>query len=112
MAASKRNRYRAGEVKAQLRDALGSDQIEYELEDGTVIAFPWPFDYTSEQKKAFKSLSEDDDEMEFVRVVLGDDGADLFEAAGGDPDELALVIAECSEKVQDVRAGRKRPTRS
>lgn len=106
-----RNRYKVAEAKQQMVDKIGTDKVEFELEDGTVYELPHPLFYSSDIKKALKPLDDDDTEGVF-RVLMGDDQFDEFVAHGGDPEDLQFVMMQVSEDTTATLAGRKRPTRS
>lgn len=106
-----RNRYKVAEAKQQMRDKIGTDKVEIELDDGTVIEFPHPLFYPAELKRELRALEEDDSEG-VALALLGEEQFDRFVADGQDPDDLQYVIQAVSEDAQDKLAGRKRPTRS
>lgn len=106
-----RNRYKVAEAKQQMRDKIGSDEIEIETDDGSVFTIPHPMFYDAATKKALKPLA-DDDMDGIARVLFGEDQYAEFIKHDGDVDDLAYVFAQVQEDTQDALAGRKRPTRS
>lgn len=110
MTASKRNRYRIAEAKAQMADKLGGDTVEIETDDGAVFNIEHPMFRSKETKAALKPL-EDDDAEGIAQVVLGDQ-FDKFIEHGGEPEDLLYVMLSIGEDTRDTLAGRKRPTRS
>jgi hypothetical protein len=106
-----RNRYKVSEARQQMIDKIGSDRLEFELDDGYILELPHPMFYDAATKKALKDV-EDGDYEAILRVLVGDKKADEFADHDGDFDDLGFVWLRATEDAQDVLAGRKRPTRS
>lgn len=104
-----RNRYKVAELKAQMREAIGSDHLEVEMEDGTVFTVPYPPFTTPEQRKLMRSVDEND-EVAIAQILLADQWQ-AFKDGGYDPVDVVLAFGEASEDAQAALAGRKRPTR-
>lgn len=106
-----RNRYKVAEAKQQMIDKIGTDKVEIELSDGSVVSFPHPAFYPSDLKKELRALDDTDAEG-IAQALLGEDQFQRFVDDGNDPDDLQFVIAQVQEDMEDTLAGRKRPTRS
>lgn len=106
-----RNRYKVAEAKQQMHDKIGSDEIEVELEDGSVLSIPHPMFYSSALKKELKKLADDDSEG-MLRALVGDEKCDAALDGGFDPEDLGFVMQQVQEDTQAALAGRARPTRS
>lgn len=113
MAANKphRNYYRVAEAKQQMKDKIGTDQVEIELSDGSVVSFPHPMFYPKDLKAELKELSDDDSEG-IALALLGEDQLDRFVKDGNDVDDLQFIVMQVQADAQAALAGRKRPTRS
>jgi len=106
-----RNRYKVAEVRQQLIDAVGGDEVEIELPDGTVVTIPHPLFFSKELKAELKAIDEEDSE-DLARVLLSPEDFTKWDASGQDWDDIVLVLSEVRTAMTDQLAGRKRPTRS
>jgi len=106
-----RNRYKVAEVRQQLIDAVGGDEVEIELPDGVVVTIPHPLFFSKALKDELKPLDEEDSEA-LARVLLSPADFTTWEESGQDFDDLVLVLSEVRTAMTDQLAGRKRPTRS
>lgn len=109
MAVKKRNVYKVSQVREQMKEAVGSDRLELELDDGTVVHPPHPLFYSAELKAELKEL--DDDDTEGVAQVLLGDEYDAWIDAGNTAEDLQLVLIQVQKDTTANLNGR-RPTRS
>lgn len=100
-------RYKATEIRQQFVDAVGSDQVEYELASGEVLTFPHPLFAEDEWITAVDDAESNRDK---ARAILGDEQYDKFVAAGHVDSEIGLIFLAVQQDMKD-QVGR-RPTRS
>lgn len=109
MSKSNKNRYRQSEVRRQMEDAVGGSEVIYELDSGEEFILEHPLFRSKETKKQLEYLSENDTEA-IGRVLLGDDQYERFIKAGGDVEDLNLLMLRIQLDTRDDIGGR--PTRS
>lgn len=109
MVVKKRNAYKVSQVREQMKEAVGSDRLELELDDGSVVHPPHPLFYSAELKAELK-LVDDDDTEGIARCLLGDE-YDAWESAGNTPEDYQLVLLQVQKDTTTNLNGR-RPTRS
>lgn len=107
MSKPNRKRYKLSEVKQQMTDAVGGDQVEFETDNGDVLTFPHPL-FTDEE------WDEKVDGAETARdkaiAILGEEQYEKYAAAGHKDGDIALLMLAVQQDMQDQV--RKRPTRS
>ena len=97
---SKPNRKRIvmQQVRAKYVEAVGGDQVDVELDDGTVVVVPHPMFADDAWKTAFDKAEDDHDR---AVVALGDQ-YDTFAEHGGDDGVLNLILIDLQREMQDV----------
>ncbi|GAB2732782.1 hypothetical protein GCM10027072_29240 [Streptomyces bullii] len=107
MSKPNRKRYKLSEVKAQFTEALGGDQVEFELDNGEVLTFPHPLFADDEWTT---KVDEAETNREKAHAILGDEQYDKYVAAGHADAEIGLLFLAVQQDMRDQV--KKRPTRS
>ncbi|KDN73914.1 hypothetical protein DF19_41690 [Streptomyces olindensis] len=107
MSKPNRKRYKLTEVKAQFTDALGGEDVEFELANGEVLTFPHPLFATDEWTTA---VDEAETNREKAVAILGGDQYDKYVAAGHADAEIGLLFLAVQQDMRDQV--KRRPTRS
>ncbi|NJP75697.1 hypothetical protein HCJ99_34020, partial [Streptomyces sp. C1-2] len=74
-----RKRYKLAEVKSQYVDAVGGEDVEFELSNGEVLTFPHPLFAPDEWSEAVDAA---ENNREKAHAILGAEQYDKFVAAG------------------------------
>jgi hypothetical protein len=93
------------QVRSQVADAIGGDDVAFETDDGQQFSMPHPLFYTAAMKQAMEDAEEGDDEAQ-VRIMLGEAEFERFKAAGGDPNDVNLLGLQLSRETRDWMSGR------
>ncbi|MFJ9427602.1 hypothetical protein [Streptomyces sp. NPDC101249] len=106
MSKPNKKRYKLSEVKAQMTEAVGGDQVEFETDAGDVLTFPHPL-FTDD------AWDEKVDAAENSRAkalaILGEEQYEKYQSAGHADSEIGLLMLAVQ---QDMQAQiKKRPTR-
>lgn len=107
MSKPNRKRYRLSEVKQQMTDAVGGDQVEFETDAGDVLTFPHPLFTDEEWDEKVDSAENAHDK---AVAILGEEQYEKYHAAGHKDGDIALLMLRVQQDMQDQV--RKRPTRS
>lgn len=104
-----RNEFTRDQVRSQVADAVGGDEILYRLEaDSEPFRLEHPMFRSKDTEAALEPL-EDDDADGIAQVLLGEQ-YDRFIAEGGEPEEISRLMFAVGLKMRDAVSGR--PTRS
>lgn len=104
---SNARRYNVAAVKQQFVEAVGSEQVELELNSGETVEFPHPLFADDEWTAA---VDEAETSREKALAILGAEQYDKWVAAGHADAEIGLVFLAVQQDMKDQV--RKRPTRS
>lgn len=107
MSKPNRKRYKLTEVKQQFTEALGGEDVEFELANGEVLTFPHPLFASDEWTTA---VDDAETNREKAHAILGDDQYDKYVAAGHSDAEIGLLFLAVQQDMRDQV--KKRPTRS
>lgn len=107
MSKPNKKRYKLSEVKAQFTEALGGDQVEFELDNGEILTFPHPLFANDEWSTA---VDEAESNREKAVAILGSEQYDKYVAAGHADAEIGLLFLAVQQDMRDQV--KKRPTRS
>jgi hypothetical protein len=107
MSKPNRKRYKLAEVKAQFTEALGGEDVEFELDNGEVLTFPHPLFAPDEWSTA---VDEAETNRDKALAILGDEQYDKYVAAGHADSEIGLLFLAVQQDMRDQV--KKRPTRS
>ena len=107
MSKPNRKRYKLTEVKQQFTDALGGEDVEFELANGEVLTFPHPLFASDEWTTA---VDEAETNREKAHAILGSDQYDKYVAAGHADAEIGLLFLAVQQDMQGQV--KRRPTRS
>jgi hypothetical protein len=99
-------RYRLETVRRSYADAVGGEDVEFEVGDGKVFTFPHPL-FTPDDMQ--QQLAEAKGDQAGARILLGDQW-DAFVEAGGDATSLMLLHVAVRNESQDT-VQRVRPTK-
>ncbi|MFJ2514698.1 hypothetical protein ACIQJX_34990 [Streptomyces griseoviridis] len=106
MSKPNRKRYRLSEVKAQMTEAVGGDQVEFETKAGDVLTFPHPLFTEDEWDEKVDAAPTSRDK---AVAILGEEQYEKYHAAGHADSEIGLLMLVVQ---QDMQAQiKKRPTR-
>jgi hypothetical protein len=81
--------YKVSELRRREADRRGGDIITLVTDDGKPHTFPAP-GFWSDEVKAKMGKGD----VAFVRALMGEKGYEAFHAAGGQSDDVSLVVAE------------------
>ncbi|MEU8704209.1 hypothetical protein [Streptomyces sp. NPDC048565] len=107
MSKPNRKRYRLSEVKAQMEEAVGGNEVEFETDAGDVLTFPHPL-FTDEEWDARVDGAET--ARDKAIAILGEDQYELYSAAGHADGDIALLMLAVQQDMQGQI--KRRPTRS
>ena len=107
MSKPNRKRYKLAEVKQQFTDAVGGEDVEFELANGEILTFPHPLFAPDEWSTA---VDEAESNRDKAHAILGDEQYDKFVAAGHQDADIALLFLAVQQDMQGQV--KKRPTRS
>ncbi len=114
--ARSRNKFTRETARQQMVDAVGSDQIEYQLDSGETLHWPHPMFYPRSVRDDLLAVDEDTvDSRPVARALLGKEQmAKLTEQFDGDEDDAADEVVRIVGIVQRESTARMngRPTRS
>lgn len=107
---NRRSAYSRAAVRRKLVETVGSDLIDYDLDDDGqhVFEIEHPMFRSAETREALEPLA-DSDEVGIAQVVLGDRYQE-FRDAGGHPSDLTELFMQVNLDMRDSFQGR--PTRS
>lgn len=107
MSKPNKRRYKLSQVKAQMEEAVGGDQVEFETDAGDVLTFPHPL-FTDEEwdEKVDGAETAHDKAV----AILGEEQYEKYTAAGHKDGDIALLMMAVQQDMQGQI--RKRPTRS
>jgi hypothetical protein len=107
MSKPNKKRYKLSEVKQQYVDAVGGEDVEFELDNGEVLTFPHPLFAPDEWATAVDAAESN---AEKARAILGAEQYEAFRAAGHADADVALLFVAVQQDMQDQV--KRRPTRS
>lgn len=99
--------YSRQSVRSQMEETIGSTTIEYEVDEGKVFIIEHPVFYSKETRKALKAA--DDTDVDAIAQILLGDQFDAFLEAGGEVEEISMLMVSVQKDTTDVMNGR--PTR-
>ncbi|WP_237409033.1 hypothetical protein [Streptomyces sp. M2CJ-2] len=107
MSKPNKKRYVLSQVKQQFTDAVGGEDVEFELADGQVLTFPHPLFADDDWSEAVDGAETNKAK---ARAILGEEQYAKFQDAGHADAEIALLFLAVQQDMQDQV--KKRPTRS
>lgn len=107
MSKPNKKRYKLSTIKAQFAEAVGGEDVEFELDDGEVLTFPHPLFADDDWSKA---VDEAEGSADKARAMLGDEQYEKFKAQGGVDNDIALLFLAVQQDSQGQV--KRRPTRS
>lgn len=110
MSKNDKPRYKLSEVHDQYVDAVGGENVEFEVAEGKVFHFPHPVFADEDWAKAVDAARS---VGEKVRAILGDEQYVEFKKAGGRDADVNLLLRNINEQTNGQIVGVDvRPTRS
>lgn len=106
MSKPNKKRYKMEEVTAQVEEAVGGAEVEFETRAGDVLTFPHPLFTDDEWDERVDSATTS---HEKAVAVLGEEQYEKFHAAGHKDAEIGLLMMRVQQDMQDQV--KKRPTR-
>lgn len=107
MSKPNRKRYKLSEVKTQMTEAVGGDQVEFETDAGDILTFPHPLFTDDEWDERVDGA---DNSREKAIAILGEEQYEKYAAAGHADFEIGLLMLRVQQDMRDQM--KKRPTRS
>lgn len=102
-----KRRYKMSEVKSQFVEAVGGEDVEFELDNGEVLTFPHPLFAPDEWSTR---VDEAESNRDKAHAILGDEQYDKFVAAGHADADIGLMFLAVQQDMQG--SVKRRPTRS
>ncbi|MGW1182961.1 hypothetical protein ACWD7Y_05325 [Streptomyces drozdowiczii] len=106
MSKPNKKRYKLEEVTAQVEEAVGGTNVEFETRAGDVLTFPHPLFTDDEWDEKVDAAETAHDK---AVAILGEEQYEKYRAAGHKDAEINLLMIAVQQDMQDQI--RKRPTR-
>lgn len=102
-----RKRYRMSEVKAQMTEAVGGTEVEFETDAGDILTFPHPLFTDDDWDEKVDGAENSKDK---AIAILGEEQYEKYAAAGHKDSDIGLLMIAVQQDMQGQI--KKRPTRS
>ncbi len=106
MSKPNKKRYKLSEVKTQMAEAVGGDDVEFETDNGDVLTFPHPLFTEDEWDQRVDGA---DNAHDKAVAILGEEQYEKYAAAGHKDNDIVLLMMRVQMDMQDQI--KKRPTR-
>lgn len=106
MSKPNKKRYRLSEVKTQMAEAVGGNDVEFETDNGDVLTFPHPLFTDEEWDERVDGAETAHDK---AVAILGEEQYKKYTAAGHKDGDIGLLMLRVQQDMQDQI--KKRPTR-
>ncbi|MFJ7238216.1 hypothetical protein ACIQWB_13935 [Streptomyces olivaceus] len=107
MSKPNRKRYKLSEVKQQMTEAVGGDQVEFETDNGDILTFPHPLFTDQEWDEKVDGAENPRDK---ALAILGEEQYAKYAAAGHKDGDIGLLMLAVQQDMQGQI--KRRPTRS